>query len=59
MLESEYQDDFENGGSNPASSVDENAIQVATNLPSAAVIPHDTNSLSRASSSVKSSDDGG
>ena len=30
MLESEYQDDFENGGSNPASSVDENAIQVAT-----------------------------
>jgi hypothetical protein len=55
MLESEYQEDFENNdgpNSNPSSSLDER-IQIATNLP---VIPQETNSLSRASSSVKSYD---
>jgi hypothetical protein len=57
MLESEYLEDFEenNDGpnSNPTSSLDER-IQIATNLP---VIPQETNSLSRASSSVKSYDE--
>ena len=57
MLESEYQEDFENNdgpNSNPSSSLDER-IQIATNLP---VIPQETNSLSRASSSVKSYENG-